>query len=352
MLTPSLFIKNNDAMKEHKISWLNVPGFKPETWNPILGCSKTSPGCDNCYAERMAHRLSNISATSYYKYVTNKNGKWNGRSYFHEEVLSNPSRWKKPRAVFVNSMGDLFHESISFDWVDRVFNEMEANPQHLFFVLTKRAERMFEYTIRYGPGAFPKNIWWGVTAENQEQADKRIPFLYRIATSNTFVSCEPLLGYIDLIATNKPTPTECPVCHEDIDVWDGLKVGSVLPCVKCGSDLIVSPHSTNVPWFESTGLGWILVGGESGKNARPANPNWVMGLKEYAGQRKIPFHFKQWGEWFPSHEVIWMRDKINREKYEANEIVSEGIPFWRVGRKKAGANIIGQEIKEFPIINL
>lgn len=284
--------------KPHKIGWLNVPGYIPQTWNPIVGCSKVSEGCRNCYAERMAHRLAAMKNCGYENVIAHANGRsvgqWNGETNILNAVLQKPLGWKKPRAIFVNSMGDLFHENTPDEWIDRVFAVMALCPQHLFIVLTKRAERMERYTTKDGV-AFrwakqklemlqqsdavyrpmpewmkpldPKtpimpNVWMGVTVEDQEQADERIPHLLRCPASQRFVSCEPLIGPVDI-------QSACMIDYQH----------SLLP----GND--------SRPMIK-----WVICGGESGPGARPMNPEWARSLRDQAMAAGVPFFFKQWGD--------------------------------------------------------
>ncbi len=241
-----------------KINWTD------ESWNIIIGCEKISPGCKNCYAEKMAYRLAWMERLKLHKFkdlnypnvIDFVTKKWNGKTHFAESQLEKPLKWKKPRMIFVCSMGDLFHESVPFEWIDKVFEVIEKCPQHTFQVLTKRPEIMYKYMVRYGIGAMPDNIWLGVTAENQEQANKRIPILLQIPAKVRFVSIEPMLDVIDL---------EC------------------FPETGCPSDSIDN-------------LGWVICGGESGHHARPMHPDWVRSLKEQCESADVPFFFKQGSE--------------------------------------------------------
>lgn len=164
-----------------KIEWTD------KTWNPVTGCTKVSPGCKNCYAATMAKRLQAMEKPKY------KNG---FAVTCHPESLGEPLKWRKPCKIFVCSMGDLFHEDVPFRFIDDVFYAIQACPNHTFQILTKRAERMFEYFKEFGPSL--PNVWLGVTAENQEQADKRIPLLLQTPAAVRFVSIEPMLGGVKL----------------------------------------------------------------------------------------------------------------------------------------------------------
>src|SRR5438128_6379851 len=202
------------------------------TWNPVTGCTKLSPGCKHCYAERMAHRLQAIGMARY-------------RAGFgltlHEDVLELPTTWKGPRRVFVNSMSDLFHQDVPLDFIRRVFVTMRRCPQHQFQVLTKRAERLVEVCADL---EWSENIWMGVSVENAEYA-YRAELLRRVPAQIRFLSVEPLLGPI--------------------------------------------------PDLPLDGIHWVIVGGESGPGARPMDPEWVEEIYHQCRAAGVPFFFKQWG---------------------------------------------------------
>jgi len=264
-------------MKKHKISWLNIPGYIPTTWNPVVGCNKVSPGCANCYAEKWAARLASMPAQKhkYGKVITD--GKWNGCTFADPYTIDAPSGWRKPHSIFVCSMGDLFHETISFSLIDEIWDEMCFNPQHLYIVLTKRPERMLEYFKHLGKRvkemgfdsvptqsnnllnymSCPDFIWMGVTAENQEQADIRIPILLQSPATVRFVSCEPLLGEISLL--------------------------QYLP-------IIVG----NKKYNRYSQIDWVIAGGESGPGYRKMIYAWPFMLKSQCKAAGIPYFFKQW----------------------------------------------------------
>jgi protein gp37 len=257
-------------MKEHGIGWLNVPGYVPETWNPVVGCSKVSEGCRNCYAERMAKRIFAMDGTSPYGTVT-LGGKWKGITELVPSVLEKPLKWRKPRAIFVNSMGDLFHEATPVEWLDDVFDVIERCPHHLFIVLTKRAARMREwmqhsYYDRNGQQVLI-NVWLGVTVEDQAAAE-RIPHLLRTPSAVRFVSCEPLMGAVDFTQLKF--------------VYGGYN--ALRPYRQQGSTSPLQPS-----------IDWVICGGESGPGARRMDPAWARGLRDQAQAAGVPFFFKQWG---------------------------------------------------------
>ena len=202
------------------------------TWNPVTGCSKISPGCEHCYAERMSLRLKAMGQPNYV----------NGfRLTIHEHVLEMPLLWRKPQIIFVNSMSDLFHEDVPFEFISKVFNVMTRASHHQFQVLTKRSERLLELSPRL---SWPLNVWMGVSVENSDY-QFRIEQLRQTDAKIKFVSFEPLLGPI-----------------QDLDL---------------------------------EGIDWVIVGGESGPKARPMDPNWVQKIRGRCVSAKVPFFFKQWG---------------------------------------------------------
>jgi protein gp37 len=310
---------------KHKIQWLNLPGYKGETWNPIIGCSKVSDGCKNCYAEKMAARVyhctsnrDNSATFLNYSDVLTDDLKWNNNTRFIPESLTIPSQWRQPRIVFVCSMGDLFHESASFQQISAVFSVMADCDQHIFIVLTKRPERLVQFAewkswandvqnIPWRPSA---NVWLGVTAENQEQAMIRIPYLISIPAAVKFVSIEPMLSQVDLDDTLQYT-----LKHH---------AGGLKNC-----------------------LSWVICGGESGHNARPLHPDWVRSLRNQCQDSGAPFFFKQWGEWMP-HGTIRNYNFLNPKK----EKVAGVDVMVKVGKHRSGNLLDGVKYEEYPIINL
>jgi len=202
------------------------------TWNPVTGCTKTSAGCRNCYAERMARRLRAMGQPNY------RNG---FRVTLHPHVVNKPLELKKPRVIFVNSMSDLFHESIPETFIQDVFDVMRRANWHHFQVLTKRAERLAELSSRI---EWPQNVWMGVSVENQNQV-ARVGHLRSTAAAVKFLSIEPLIGPIQTL--------------------------------------------------NLAGIDWVIVGGESGPRSRPIEEKWVIEIKRRCLEARVPFFFKQWG---------------------------------------------------------
>lgn len=213
-------------MASTKIEWTN------SSWNPLTGCTKVSPGCQNCYAERMAKRLKAMGNPNY------KNG---FELSIHENSLNLPLKWKSPKYIFVNSMSDLFHEDVPLEFILRVFDVMEQANWHTFQVLTKRSERLMKLSSKIN---WPSNVWMGVSVENQDYLF-RVDHLRKTKAKIKFLSIEPLLGRISNIKL------------DNID--------------------------------------WVIVGGESGPKSRKMDPAWVIEIRDSCQEQNVPFFFKQWG---------------------------------------------------------
>jgi len=249
-----------------KIPWTEL------TWNPIVGCSKISAGCQNCYAEKMASRLVSMGQVEYMPTIFTS--KWTGKTAFVESALRKPLHWKKPKMIFVCSMGDLFHESVPFKWIDKVYSVMLNCPQHTWQVLTKRPERMLEYyKTKTHVVKEADNIWLGVTAENQEMANERIPILLQIPAAVRFVSCEPMLEPVDL--TNVLFPTGF---HENV------------------LDTTVSDRAKKAGIDKLNGIDWVIVGCESGSNRRICSLHWVANIAYQCNAAGVPCFVKQIGQ--------------------------------------------------------
>lgn len=278
-----------------------------ETWNPVVGCTRVSAGCDHCYAVRQTHRLGAMAEADRAKgkdpgrkgnyvglTVLNKRGErhFNGTVRCVEEALTIPLGWKKPRTVFVNSMGDLFHEAVPFVFIDRVFAVMKATPRHTYQVLTKRPDRMREYfedrsseradsrgtaLHEFAPdepleGDWPlPNVWLGTSVEDQRTADDRIPDLLACPSAVRFLSCEPLLGPVDLNARE----TICKTWSEG-----GLTLG--------------------------TYIDWVITGGESGGGSRFCDLAWIRSIVEQCRGEGVPVFVKQLGA--KPREKFYIRD--------------------------------------------
>lgn len=264
-----------------KIEWTD------ESWNPITGCSKISEGCQKCYAERFAKRLK--GRYGYPKDDPFKPG------VCHPNQLSKPILWKKPRRIFVCSMGDLFHNKVEIANRCRVLTIAEHHaPQHTYLFLTKRPEIMAEVMKFYfNNRPIPKNWWLGVTAENQKRADERIPILLQIPAAIRFVSIEPMLGPVDIEFF------KCPSCGKIFN-WNLSKKTTRLQC-DCGT-------SDNYYEIDKIMPEWVICGGEKGPGARHMHRKWAYDLRDQCDGANIPFFFKNWGSfygfWKPNDRFI------------------------------------------------
>jgi protein gp37 len=202
------------------------------TWNPLTGCTKVSPGCKHCYAERMARRLQAMGQPNY------RNG---FKLTLHEHALELPLHWGQPQMIFVNSMSDLFHEEVPIEFIQKVFDVMKEASWHTFQVLTKRSKRLVELDHIL---EWPDNVWMGVSVETIDYVF-RINHLRQTHSKIKFLSLEPLLGPLKSL--------------------------------------------------ELSAINWVIVGGESGPGARPMQPSWVMDIRDQCLKSKVPFFFKQWG---------------------------------------------------------
>jgi protein gp37 len=213
-------------MAQSSIEWTEM------TWNPTTGCNKISAGCKYCYAEVMTRRLEAMGIEKY------KDG---FKVRIHEDSLSTPYSWKRPKVVFVNSMSDLFHPKVPLEFIKKVFHVMNDTPQHTYQVLTKRADRLFELHNEFN---WTKNIWMGVSVEDDRVKD-RIDFLRKTNAMVKFLSCEPLIGPLNNLNLKK--------------------------------------------------IDWVIVGGESGRTPRMMKADWVNDIQTQCNKSKVAFFFKQWG---------------------------------------------------------
>lgn len=283
-----------------KIEWADA------TVNAINGCSVTSPGCTNCYAMKLAGTRMKSHPTREGLTIESKAGPvWNGEVRLHEPALLQPPSWTKPRRIFWNAHGDTFHDAVPDEWIDRIFAVAALTPQHTHMILTKRSKRMREYMRPFsqrradglgiavrllgydGPlESLPKwpleNVWLGVSVEDQTRADERIPDLLATPAAVRFLSCEPLLGPVDLTVYSEDKLIEALTG----DWQDGVSMRPDFSLVAIGSKYSTGPR-----------VDWVIAGGESGPGARPMHPDWARSLRDQCAAAGVPFHFKQWGEW-------------------------------------------------------
>lgn len=330
------------------------------TWNPVTGCTEVSPGCDNCYAKTFAERWRGTPGHPYEDGFD---------LTLRPERLDQPLHWTRPRRVFVNSMSDLFHDGVDDGFIADVFAVMARTPKHTYQLLTKRHGRMrsllsgdlydlMTRRLRDGDGQMPgrlsgrvrwplPNVWVGVSVEDQKRADLRIPALLDTPAAVRWLSCEPLLGPVDLGAWMRSV--DWPPC------WDDHA-----PSTECGR--CIRPD-------------WVVVGGESGRGARPMHPDWARSLRDQCVRHDVPFFFKQHGEWWPigplyeQHDgdeaaddarldaVMWeVEDRKRVVQLESTGHVAVGHQptdprTWlmaRRGKKAAGRELEGRTWDEYP----
>lgn len=334
------------------------------TWNPITGCTLVSEGCRHCYAATLAAtRLKNIpSRAGLARMNAAGEAKFTGEVRFNEQWLDQPLRWRKPRRIFVCAHGDLFHEAVPDEWIDRIFAVMAGAQRHTFQILTKRPERAAAYLPglasriydayggmeRFGDyhldgiahdtaEAWPlPNVWLGTSVEDQAAADARIPHLLATPAAVRFVSAEPLLGPVSLD-----------------DMCDGTKFIDALR----GNWW----HDSDPPYIErgKPHLDWVIVGGESGPGARPMHPDWARSLRDQCQSAGVAYFFKQWGEWAPAlHDpeydgyVLRQTEKVGQfDSWKANAYDpdrTEGVNWRRLGKSRAGRLLDGREWNQMP----
>ncbi|MCU1285921.1 MAG: hypothetical protein JWO13_2271 [Acidobacteriales bacterium] len=367
-----------------KIEWTDA------SWNPVRGCSRVSEGCRNCYAEGVAARFNGpgqaYEGLAEFKIIgqgtkkERREAHWTGKVSLVERHLEDPLRWRRPRKIFVNSMSDLFHESIPDSWIAIVYGIMAMAHRHTFQILTKRPERQRDFLNMLAAASDPAerllelaidadgdpyfsdpaeacisnaihdvlgvrggenwNVGWpmrhvqqGVSVEDGKTALARIPILLRTAAAVRFISAEPLLGAIDLSA--------------------------VQPISLCGQK--TGTFRKN----DCERLDWVIAGGESGPKARPMHPDWARQLRDQCVAAGVPFFFKQWGEWAPGEcadklpdrterVATWFANKWDFEQLtpkQSEETHSDDAPdVYRLGKHAAGALLDGEEWKQFPSV--
>lgn len=300
-------------MADSNIEWTD------KVWNPITGCTQISAGCKNCYAERMANRLKGR-----FRYPADDPFKVT----WHKDRINEPLFWRKPRRVFVCSMGDLFHEDVSDAIIADTFDLMEKTERHTYLILTKRPERMARWnkivdSFKSSPMT-PKtkplfNVHLGVSIEDQATANERIPLLLQTPAAKRFVSYEPALGPVDFFPyLNVLT---CEVCNR----WT------------CNKGL---PHRI----IQKKLLDQIIMGGETGPGARPMHPDWARSVRDQCKEAGVPFFFKQWGKWLPESQMP--TELYNKTFRAGGESKTPDSTYHRIDKKKAGYLLDGKEHRE------
>ena len=330
------------------------------SWNPVTGCDPISAGCKNCYAKRMANRLKAMHQPKY------ANG---FKVTCHESALQDPMKRKKPTIYFVDSMGDIFHKDVPFDFIDKIYASMALNPDDTFIILTKRYERMLEYASQFETdnndrlfdawyeylGYLPdekemvlliklkwplQNVWHGHSISNQDDADKSVQYLLKTESAKRIISLEPAL---DLVEFQKSWLTG----------YENVPTGTCLGAQSAGKTETFLVNSIDL----------IIMGGESGPDARPMHPDWARSVRDQCKDAGVPFYFKQWGEWIASahvrcdgkskgsfisndYETLLAQNAISGDEAYLND----RMPFImrRVGKQAAGYKLDGKIHREWP----
>jgi protein gp37 len=371
-----------------KIEWADA------TLNYVNGCSLASPGCTNCYAMKQAHRFPVRQGLT----VQSKGGMvWTGEVRINDKELKKALAWKRGRRIFWNAHGDLFHENVPDEAIDRLFAVCALTPQHTHMILTKRSARMREYLsrpaveVRIGlealgivmaahaanagstlgagvtlkgsdinPGALKlwplPNVWLGVSVEDQQRADERIPDLLATPAAVRFISAEPLLGPVDL------TALEVNQGWDEMDALNAVNISAEWG-KWCEATEQTDDDETLAGFVEQYGrepdgkplhptLDWVIAGGESGPKARPMHPDWARSLRDQCQAAGVPFLFKQWGEWFPygGIDADGHQNSITKGEQPGkwHEWPNGGGFSVKLGKKMAGRLLDGRTHGEFP----
>jgi len=369
-----------------KIEWTWFPGYKGQTWNPVAGCDIVSPGCTRCYAmstarrnELMSAAVGKVSPYAGTTKVVNGQAVWTGEVRLVESALDKPLGWEKPRAIFVNSMSDLYHEKVSRDALARIFARIAVTPQHLYIIVTKRSVRMREYHCteeiavdwfeavdnelarahdwRHGPVravTYLPNVILVVSTEDQKRADERIPDLLATPAACRGVSYEPALGPIDFRNIYSATPTSSILALNALTGTRGRP--------RYGGGITDMGGS----WPK---LDWIIAGGESGPRARPAHPDWFRSVRDQCAAAGTAFFFKQWGSFGPEHpdwpraegialandgtaydpaDLAYPDGRRRGEAIRAGHDQANLSMMYRQSKGTAGCSLDGREYNEFP----
>ncbi len=294
-----------------KIEWAN------EVWNPVVGCTPASAGCDHCYAKRIFERNLSFHDHKFENPTTYPNR------------LDTPFHWKSPRRVFVNSMSDLFHPDVQFEFISKVINVAFLNPKLTFMILTKRPSRMLDFfkwvgkSVNLDVAPAPANVWIGVSAENQATVDERIPILLQVPAAVRFVSVEPMLGPVELRKVKGD--------HVNFNVLE-----------KSRFDYANNGFGVGAPMSE--GIDWVICGGESGSGARFMHPDWVRKLRDQCTANHVPFFFKGWAGF--KYEAA--NNAVFKDTHEQVPVDAQPMTRKFIGKKRAGRLLDGREWNQIP----
>lgn len=364
-----------------KIEWTD------HTFNPWMGCTAVSPACDHCYAEAQTARFKQVGWGAHADRKRTREGNWRLPLLWNDKAQKSGVRFK----VFCASLADVFdnHKSILPQWRQDLWDLIRATPNLDWLLLTKRPQNFEKYLPDDYWGKGYSNVWLGVTVENQQEADRRIPILLNTSATKRFLSCEPLLGPVDIGAwiptcyecgascglrlAGPPDEEQCTECGE----FCGPDTEPVISegCPKCGGELEpICPDCGHYMVYQhpdTPNVDWVICGGESGPKARPMHPDWARSLRDQCQAAGVPFFMKQWGEWAPHIGAVdgWkIPDNPEQSRFDHLEWNPKdeewGQPFkpqwcdWdsmdedhvvsRIGKQRAGHLLDGQEWRQMP----
>ncbi|MFH1486691.1 MAG: DUF5131 family protein [Chloroflexota bacterium] len=284
--------------------------YVDETINLWVGCRKMSPGCGHCFAERAVDhgRLKHLYPRGF------------GSIHYRPRRLLKVFNWRKPKRIFINDLSDFYDPRVRDALRVWAFGVMEGAHCHTFLNFTKRTEEMLAFQRRYYPGGLPDNVMPIMSVENQEWLERRMEHFAQVNARLRGVSLEPLLGPVDLTPWLR--------ARKGADYEEGWEMEEA--------------------WIERPVLQWVIVGGESGPNARPCHPDWIRSIRDQCQEAGVPFFFKQWGEWAPTTAFTDFHDQMWAGRQRGLRF-NNGEWVYRVGRKAAGALLDGKEHREWPL---
>ena len=305
----------------------NQIGYIDRTWSPIaMRCTPCSDGCKNCWHLRMVKRLVANKSIPYPECTGYTD------SPYMTHRINDPLHWRKPQRIAVQFMGDLFHESVPFGFIDRIYEVMATSPQHIYLLLSKRPDRMKTYFESVARLMENPNIFPGVSVSNQPDADRMIPILLQIPAARHWVRYGPALGPVDFTEIrDRSSPWRSSL---SLDVLMGQEIH----------------EDDDYQWTRGGKIDFLVAGGETGPGARPAHPDWFRSVRDQCTAARVPFCFEGWGEWLDTFHCGYLRLDCNYLPSGVRVAHTEldGIHFYRVGNRQSGYLLDGREWKELP----
>jgi protein gp37 len=334
--------------------------YANSAWNIVEGCTPKSAGCRECWAKAL-HDMRHKAYLAEKKMPPQYAQPFSTIQLLRQR-LEQPLHWKRPRRIFTASTGDLFHTQVPFEFIDAAFDVMRRADWHTFLVLTKRPEWALEwFGMHEQPFDLPENVWFGVSVENQKMANERIPLLQALPAAVRFLSVEPLIGPVDLVGAMTPGDSQWDeVNAEDND--DSEPEQFIEECeaecdwVNYGNDLVINPEwrewniirkrRAKAKTFRDQ-IDWVVVGGESGTNARPMSPEWARSIRDVCKKLDVTFYFKQWGEFAPMSACL----AAGMTTFKHKPVNVDGEMMVRIGKGLAGHLLDGEEWRQVPTTN-